>query len=136
MNRRGFVSGIGLGALTTPGLAAGETTGVIIQTFLKAAENRRAELGQFITLNWLPVDRAGIEAGIFTYARLFETVDDPDCDFVMEVGYIDPGGYAGSVVETFTAVRSAHEIVLVNGLGLSELGVILGERSYRPVASA
>ena len=137
MNRRGFVSAIGLGAFATPTLAAPQTpTGVVIQTFLKAVDNRRAELGRFITLNWLPMDRAGIEAGIFTYADLHETVDDPDCDFVMEVGYVDPAGFAGATAETFTAIRRAHEIILIDGMGLSELGVILSERRYRPVASA
>lgn len=137
MNRRAFFGSIGLSAMAGTSLAASSVpSGVIIQTFLKAVDGRREALGRFITLNWLPMDRAGIEAGIFTYATLFETVDDPDCDFVMEVGYVDPGGYAGAVVDTFAAIRRAHEIVMVDGMGLSDLGVILGERRYRPVGSA
>jgi len=137
MNRRAFIGSVGLGSLAGTAVAAPTpTSGVVIQTFLKAVDNRRAELGRFISLNWLPMDRAGIEAGIFTYAVLHEAVDDPDCDFVMEVGYVDPGGYSGSVVETFTAIKNAHQTVLVDGMGLRELGTILGERNYRTVGTA
>lgn len=138
MHRRAFAGLVELSPLASTPALAGQTAkpAVIIQTFLKATQDRRADLGRFVTLNWLPMDRAGIEAGIFTHAVLYETVDDPDCDFVMEVGYVDAGGYAGAVAERFGRIRSEHTIVLVDGLGLADLGRILGERSYRSVSKA
>lgn len=137
MNRRSILLATGLlpVAVAGPATANCSTPGVITQTFLKAGEGRREALGRFITLNWLAMDRVAIDAGLFTHATLYETVDDPDCDFVMEVGYIDPAGY-DAVADRFAAIRSAHATVLVDGRGLSELGRITGDRSYRPLDRA
>ena len=137
MNRRSILLAAGLLPVGVAGPAAAHpgTTGIITQTLLKAIEGRREALGRFITLNWLAMDRIGIDAGLFTHATLYEVVGDPDCDFVVEVGYIDPDGY-DAVADRFAALRSAHATVLVDGRGLSELGRVIGDRSYRPFSRA
>ena len=135
MNRRSILLAAGLlpAAFAGPVAANPATPGIITQTLLKATEGRREALGWFITLNWLAMDRVAIDAGLFTHATLYEVVGDPDCDFVVEVGYIDPAGY-DAVADRFAGIRSAHATVLVEGRGLAELGRITGNRSYKPLA--
>ena len=135
MNRRSILLAAGLlpAAFAGPVAANPATPGIITQTLLKATEGCGEALGRFITLNWLAMDRVAVDAGLFTHAALYEVVDDPACDFVVEVGYIDPGGY-DAIADRFAAIRSAHATVLVDGRGLSELGRITGNRSYKPLA--
>ena len=71
MNRRGFVGAVGLGAFATPVFSAQATrSGVVIQTFLKAVENRRAQLGRFITLRLTTRDLRTIDkVGVLEFAK-------------------------------------------------------------------
>jgi hypothetical protein len=87
------------------------------------------------------MDRRGIDAGIFTHADLFDIVDASgdaaavSADFVVEVGYLTKAGYR-DVEAKFNVIRQLHKTVLVDGLGLRELGRVTGDRQLRPRASA
>ena len=114
---------------------------LVTQTYVKALPDRRDQLARFLELNWLAMDRRGIDAGIFTHADLFESVGAGgdgaaiSADFIVEVGYLTPAGY--SDVETrFNDIRKLHKTVLIDGLGLKELGRVIGDRQLRPRASA
>lgn len=137
MKRRALFGAAGLlpVAFVAPVIAEAATPGVVVRTFLKARDGRDEDLARFLILNWLAMDRVAIDAGLFTHAVLHRTVDDPDSDFVVEVGYVDPGGYA-VVADRFSAIRAAHATVLIGGLGFADLGTIVDERSDRPVACA
>jgi hypothetical protein len=114
---------------------------LVTQTFVKALPNRRDQLARFLELNWLAMDRRGIDAGIFTHADLFDIVDASgdaaavSADFVVEVGYLTKAGYR-DVEAKFNVIRQLHKTVLVDGLGLRELGRVTGDRQLRPRASA
>ncbi|MCA3255678.1 MAG: hypothetical protein INF91_08695 [Alphaproteobacteria bacterium] len=135
---------IGLLALALPAAApvAGARPPVlVVQTFLQALPGRRAQLGEFLTRNWLAMDRRAIDAGLFSHATLYDVAvatgdaAAPTADFAVEVGYLTPGGYA-DVAEAFGRIRAAHTTVLVDGLGLRELGRIVGERQLRVAATS
>lgn len=105
----------------------------IVQTYLRALPDRRADLSAFIKANWLPMDRKGIDQGIFTHAILHAVADTSlaaphdAIDYVMEVGYLTERGYE-AVQAQFAEIRKQHKTVLINGRGLKELGTIIGER--------
>ena len=137
----GLMALAGSTAVRAAGPAASARPQAIVHTYLQALPGRRADLAKFIELNWLVMDRRGIAQGIFSHAVLLDVAETSvgdaaeRYDFVMEVGYLTPGGYPD--VETkFTAIRKAHKTVLVDGRGLGELGRILGERLLRPLAAA
>lgn len=117
------------------------TPALVTHTFVKALPDRRDQLRRFLEQNWLVMDRRGIDAGIFTHATLFEVAGVSDgasaemADFVMVVGYLTPGGYP-DVEATFQEIRRTHQTVLVDGLGLKDLGRITGEQQLRPAVSA
>lgn len=146
MTRRdvGGLTAIGLFAMGAPLSAKPPQRpepALVIQTFVKALPNRRDQLARFLELNWLAMDRRGIDAGIFTHADLFDIVDASgdaaavSADFVVEVGYLTPAGYS-DVEAKFNNIRQLHKTVLVDGLGLRELGRVIGDRQLRPRASA
>lgn len=140
----GVLAAVGLGATGSPVLA--QTSRAlrpvyVTQTFVRALPDRRDQLGRFLELNWLAMDRRGIETGIFTHATLFTIANASGemtaevADFVVEVGYLTLGGYAD--VETkFNEIRKQHKVVLVEGLGFRELGKVVGDRQLHTLASA
>jgi len=138
-----------MGGLATAGLLAVGTPvrarpaqrsdpALVTQTFVKALPNRRDQLARFLELNWLALDRRAIDAGILTHAKLYEISDeggDLSADLVVEVGYLTAAGYSDVEVE-FNTIRRLHKTVLIDGLGLSELGHVVDDRQLRPRASA
>jgi hypothetical protein len=123
-----------------PSSDGGATPALVLQTFLHASPGRRDALECFLVANWLVMDQRAIERGLFTHAVLHAVtgagfqVGAATVDFVMEVGYHTPGGYA-DVEASFATIRAAHQTVLIDGLGLRELGQIVGEAALRPVTT-
>lgn len=140
----GGMAAIGLLAAGTP-LAARQSQRrepvLVTQTFVKALPSRREQLARFLELNWLAMDRRGISAGIFTHATLFDIAGASGeiatvlADFIVEVGYLTLGGYS-DIEANFNEIREQHKTMLVGGLGLKELGRVVGDRQLRPQASA
>ena len=138
MDRRSLLAGGVAGSAT---LVAGSARsqvrpGVVVHTLLKALPGQKDRLGQFIALNWLVMDRAAIDAGLFTHAVLHAAdAGEADFEFIVEVGYVDPGGYE-AIADQFETIRRAHVTRPVDGLLLRDLGVIVGERRFTPQAWA
>ncbi len=128
MLSRRQISVAGLFTLGWPAVSVGsEGSGtpapaLVVQTFLRAIVGRRRELGRFIELNWLAMDREGIDQGLFSHATLFDVVsaienDEDRIDYIVEVGYLTAGGY-GDVSARFDEIRSRHRMTPVEGLAL------------------
>jgi hypothetical protein len=143
--RRRDLGSLGLLTLALPA-AAGATVParppvLVVQTFLRARPGMTAPLGEFLTRNWLAMDRRAIYAGLFSHATLYALADatgaavPPEADFAVEVGYFTAGGYA-DVAEAFGTIRATHAPVRIDGRGLRELGEIVGERQLRVAATA
>jgi hypothetical protein len=126
-----LVSAGGARAGATP--AKEQKTVLVEQTYLKAKPGRRADLIRFIELNWYAMDRKGMDAGIFTSFRLLEEIDEnKDWDLVMAVGYPNLMGYEEPATKArFKSIRSAHQEILVDGLGLKDLGEIVKHHRLR-----
>lgn len=103
-------------------------TAVVERTRLKANPGEREALGRFIVANWFAMDEVAVRQGLFTSYRLLENPDtDGDWDWVVEVGYPNPDGYSNPEVQSqFQAIREQHELVLIDGKSLRELGRVIG----------
>lgn len=138
MNRRNLARAATLGVLalaTATATQAAALPGVVVQTRLRSHEGEQARLIAFLEQNWLAMDRIAIHQGLFTHATLYRVEDDPDADLVVEVGYVDPGGYA-AIASAFERIRAAHRTVLIEGRDLPALGRIVGERRFTPLAAS
>lgn len=142
--RRRDLGSFGLLALALPAAGAAAPARppvLVVQTFLRARPGLKAALGEFLTKNWLAMDRRAIDAGLFSHATLYDlagatgAASAPEADFAVEVGYLTAGGYS-DVAEAFGKIRAAHATVRIEGRGLRELGDIVGERQLRVVATA
>lgn len=104
-------------------------------TFLKAKPGQRANLAEFIIANWFPIDRKGMEEGIFTsFWLLEETGDNPAWDFVMVVGYPTDMGYGDpSTAAKFQEIRKAHVEVKIDGKSMQDLGEFVGNHRLKVV---
>ncbi|MBS0660377.1 MAG: hypothetical protein JSR82_19315 [Verrucomicrobia bacterium] len=126
-----------LGSAWTLRLPAAETpakvspahrAGAIEMTFLKAQPGKRAQLVAFLRANWLAMDAKAVSAGLMESYELLEAEDEADpWNVAVMVVYRTPAGYAG-VAEEFEQIRKAHQTVLIDGLGLRDLGRIVGSR--------
>lgn len=147
MLSRRQISVAGLTTLGWPSAAIGSEAPrtrppvLIVQTFLQARQDRRRELGRFIELNWLVMDRQAIDQGLFSHATLLEVVgaDGSEAadrvDYIVEVGYLTPGGY-GDVSGRFNEIRARHRTLPVDGFLMADLGRVVGDQQLRPVASS
>lgn len=98
---------------------------VTTHTYLAATPGRRDALARFIVANWFEMDRIAVEQGLFRSYRLLQNPrTDEDWDLIVEVVYNDACGYA-CVAERFQAIRGAHATVLVDGLGMKDLGRVV-----------
>lgn len=98
---------------------------VVTHTYLAATPGRRDALARFIGANWFEMDRIAVAQGLFRSYRLLENPrTDEDWDLIVEVVYNDACGYP-CVAERFEAIRRAHATVLVDGLGMKDLGRVV-----------
>ncbi|WP_397405122.1 hypothetical protein [Phenylobacterium sp.] len=142
---RRYSLAFGLMCLSAPSLAAdapadvGVATGTKLyeHTFLKAKPGLRADLGRYIRANWFPLDRKGVEEGIFTsYWLLEDTGENAAWDYVMVVGYPTELGFGEPrATEVFQAIRKGHAEVKVAGRGLRELGDIVASHRLKVTRS-
>lgn len=116
------------GEASTDSLPAGEGNWTF--TYLKAAEQSRAALREFVVKNWFAMDAIAVERGLFKSYRLIENIseanlpDDREWDFIVAVEYFEGQTYR-DIREQFEEIRSRHETVLIDGKALSELGSIV-----------
>lgn len=112
---------------TSPAAAQAVPAGppVTTHTYLAATPGRRDALARFIVANWFEMDRIAVAQGLFRSYRLLQNPrTDEDWDLIVEVVYNDACGYA-CVAERFEAIRGAHATVLVDGLGMKDLGRVV-----------
>ena len=115
-------------------------------TYLKATDGNREALREFLEQNWFEMDRIAVERGLFRDYQMIEnlavsTSEAPtEWDYIVAVEYYGDETYA-DIAEGFEAIRGEHEVQLIDGLGLRDLGkIVKGERIRsapgRPVSSA
>ncbi len=111
----------------------GSNTVMFEQTCLKAKPGLRDALARYIELNWFPMDKIGMDAGLFTSYDLLAAIDDNnEWDLVMVVGYPQAEGFsAPKTRDAFMAIRRAHVEVRVDGMGLKELGDIVAHHRLK-----
>lgn len=132
--RRGLLAAAAVAPVAATAVGAATPATVLVeQTYLKSAPGKRAELVEYITANWFAMDTKGRDAGLFTDFALYEDIDaNADWDVVMAVGYPQGEGYEASATKAaFDAIRKAHVEVLVDGLGLKDLGTIVRHHRLR-----
>ena len=96
-------------------------------TYIKARENQKDDLKQFIIENWFAMDSIAVRQGLFNDYRLLENVDDSDkaeWDYIVAVEYYTRGTY-DDIKEAWQPIRSAHKTVLINGLNFPQLGSVV-----------
>ncbi|MEM6454972.1 MAG: hypothetical protein AAF772_07740 [Acidobacteriota bacterium] len=132
-----LLSALGLAIAQLTGCAAGPRsvatphallcdgdTQVVGVTLLKSHDADPGSLVAFIQANWFEIDRIAVEQGLLTSYDLLakDGGDDAPWNVVVLVGYPTAGGYA-DITAAFEAIRSAHEVVPIDGLTqLSDLG--------------
>jgi len=102
-------------------------------TYLKAKENQRENLKEFIRQNWFVMDSIAVSQGIFKSYELIENISTADSlrwDLIVAVEYFTEGTYS-DIREPFEKIRSAHQTKLVNGLGFRDLGAVIGSETVQ-----
>lgn len=99
-------------------------------TYIKAAEGQKADLKSFLQQNWLAMDKIATDQGLFKQYHLLENNDASlGWDFTVLVQYKDEKGYEG-VKSEFEKIRQAHQRILINGKGITELGKIVKSEEF------
>lgn len=99
-------------------------------TYLKSNDGQKADLKLFLEKNWLAMDRLAIEQGLFKQYHMLENSDASlGWDFTVLVQYKDEKGYEG-VKSEFEKIRQAHQRILINGKGITELGKIVKSEEF------
>lgn len=99
-------------------------------TYLKATENNKESLLQFVEKNWFVMDKVAVERGLFKSYRLIENMSESDArgatewDFIVAVEYFEDQSYA-DIQQEFEEIRSEHQTVLIDGRSLRDLGLIV-----------
>ncbi len=95
-------------------------------TYLKAVNDQRPDLKEFIERNWFAMDSVAVAQGLLGRYDLYENVsrDSADWDFIVAVEYLTNNGYEGIATE-FEVIRAKHQAVKIHGLGMAELGRIV-----------
>lgn len=103
-------------------------------TYLKATDGNREALRKFLEQNWFEMDRIAVERGLFRDYQMIEnlvesTTENPtEWDYIVAVEYYGNETYA-DIAEGFEAIRTEHEVQLIDGLGLRDLGrIVKGEQ--------
>ena len=119
-----------LGALATKGqqpMEQKEWENTWTYTYLKAKEEQRENLKQFVIKNWFAMDSIAVRKGLFNDYRLLENQDqstDAEWDYIVAVEYYTKGGYADIQAE-WQEVRKNHTTVLIDGYSFPELGGVI-----------
>lgn len=95
-------------------------------TYLKAAENQKANLQAYIEKNWFAMDSIAVTQKLLGQYELYENKDpeNKDWDLIVAVEYLTPKGYDG-IANEFEAIRAKHQTVKINGFGMKELGKVV-----------
>lgn len=99
-------------------------------TYLKSSDGQKANLKLFLEKNWLAMDKLATEQGLLKQYHILENSDAAmGWDFVVMVQYQNEKGYEGVKTE-FEKIRQAHQRVLINGKGMTELGKIVKTEEF------
>lgn len=122
---------LGMGAATaaTPAggaaLAAAGAARVVTLTHLKSKPGRLAHLERFVRANWFAMDEIAVAQGLFvSYEWLDTGSDEGPWNAIVMVTYVDEKGFEG-IQQRWTPIRSAHQEVRPDGMGLKDLGQVL-----------
>ena len=102
-------------------------------TYLKAKDNQRDNLKEYILQNWFVMDSIAVQNGLFNDYRLFSNVaseTNSDWDFVVAVEYFTTGTYA-DIAEEWETIRSNHQIIPIKGYSFSELGMVIRSENLK-----
>lgn len=103
-----------------------QTTTTWTYTYLKAQPNQRENLKLFLEKNWFAMDSIAVSQNLIRgYELLMNVSEAPekDWDFIVAVEYIENQPYE-AIADRFNLIRQKHKAVLIQGLGLKELGRI------------
>lgn len=120
-----FIFSQGLWAQQTPDEKVWQNTWTY--TYIKAKNQQKERLKQFIVKNWFAMDSMAVRQGLFNDYRLMEntdTAEKAEWDIIVAVEYYTRGTY-DDIKEAWQPIRAAHEKVLINGLDFPELGSII-----------
>ena len=98
-----------------------------VYSYIKALPGQRANLKEFIEVNWFDMDSMAVQTGLFNAYQLLENIqqgDSIDWDFIVAVEYFTPGTFE-DIQEEWKAIRSKHKKRLVDGKDFGELGRIV-----------
>ncbi|MCK6608142.1 MAG: hypothetical protein L6Q46_07545 [Flavobacterium sp.] len=95
-------------------------------TYLKAIENQKVNLENYIEKNWFVIDSIAVKQKLIAQYELYENKDpeNKDWDFIVAVEYFSPKGYQ-DISSDFEAIRTKHQVVKINGLVMKDLGRIV-----------
>lgn len=95
-------------------------------TYLKAAENQRANLKVFLQRNWFAMDSIAVTQKLIGRYELYENKETAkaEWDYIVAVEYLTPGGY-DDIAPKFEAIRAKHVTVKINGLDFRDLGKVV-----------
>jgi hypothetical protein len=96
-------------------------------TYLKAKENEKDNLKEFLIKNWFSMDSIAVRQGLFNDYKLLENTNadrTATWDFIVAVEYFTKNGYS-DIAEEWQEIRKAHETILIDGKNLKDLGKIV-----------
>ena len=105
-------------------------------TYLKATNNHKDALRQFVEANWFAMDAIAVDRGLFKSYRLIENITEADdsavkdWDFIVAVEYFGDQTYL-DIREPFEQIRSEHETVLIGGKAFRDLGKVVRSERVR-----
>ncbi|MCE2917450.1 MAG: hypothetical protein LW768_18160 [Rubrivivax sp.] len=115
-------------ATEMPSSAAGGAR-VVTLTFLQAKPGRLAQLERFVRSNWFAMDEIAVQQGLFvSYEWLDTGSDEGPWNAIVMVTYADEKGFDG-IQQRWAPIRSAHQEVRPDALGMKDLGQVLETRN-------
>lgn len=102
-------------------------------TYIKSANEQKANLKEFLKKNWFVMDSIAVKQGLFNDYELIENVSKNDTlewDFIVAVEYFTTGAYA-DIADKWQAISKAHQTVRINGFGFKDLGKIVKSESVQ-----
>lgn len=96
-------------------------------TYLKAKDNEKKNLKEYLIRNWFVLDSIAVSKGMFNDYKLLENTKKDttsDWDYIVAVEYFTAGTYS-DIEKEWQNIRENHKTVLIDGKGMKELGSIV-----------
>lgn len=96
-------------------------------TYIKAKEDQRNNLKQFLIKNWFKMDSIAVQRGLFNDYKLLENSSassEIEWDYIVAVEYYTKGTYS-DIQDEWMEIRSNHQTVKIDGYSFPELGAVV-----------